>query len=415
MGDRDDPSAYRNALSGDAARGRPIRILQIGKHFFPDRGGIETVTRNISETLIAHNIQADVLCTAERSGAYPELDTPYKLIRCPKGMGIGGNKSVSLSFIRQVAKLSRHYDAALVHMPNPVAAAAVTAFWRKPIIQLWHADIPQRLVRTLTGPLDYALTRKSEVVIGPTPIHLEASHRADFIVPKGVVLGFPVPRPAPLATSEPSAIGKRVQAFLNGRKCSLSIGRLVPYKGFDVLIDAAADFGPDLAAVIVGNGPLHQELSDRIAAKGLSDKVMLTGTVNDEELVELLGMAHIGCMPSVTSAEMYGLAQVDVLAFGKPLVSTKIARSGVSFVNKHGTTGLVVEPGDAPALAEALNRLVSDEALHETLSRGAAKSFAEDHDPGPIGRRYATLIRQVVNAAAQPVSASGKPAAVTLG
>ena len=375
-----------------------IRLLQLAKHFYPDTGGIETVTQSISEMLRAHGISADVLCTATRDD-YPQLDTPYRIIRCRPDIRFGRNKNLSFDYIRRVRALSESYDLALIHMPNPVAVAAALAFWKKPIIQLWHADIPQRPIRMLSAPLDRALTSRTAAVIGPTPAHLKTSHRASILMPKGVVIGYPFDRsrlPWPTGTSEAAT---QVRAFVGTRKMSLSIGRLVPYKGFDVLIEAARDFEDKVAAVIVGGGPLLNDLRAKIRACGVEDRVMLTGSIDDAALADLLDLAHVGCMPSVTAAEMYGVAQVEAMAFGKPVVSTRLLRSGVSYINKHDVTGLVVEPGDRQALADALKRLADDRLLYRRLAEGAAASFAADHDIGPISLAYAELIRRVVGRA----------------
>lgn len=372
-----------------------IKLLQLAKHFSPDTGGIETVTQSISEILPVHGISADVLCTAT-GRAYPPADLPYRVIRCQPTLRFGGNKDVSLDYMRQVRALSPAYDLALIHMPNPVAVAAALAAWKKPIILLWHADIPQRAIRALCTPLDRAVARRSAAIIGPTPVHLETSYRAAAILPKGVVIGYPFDRTRlPPATGR-SEVAARVRAFVRERKMALSIGRLVPYKGFDVLIEAARDFDGKVTAVVVGGGPLLESLQAKIAAEGLEHSVLLTGPIGDDALADLLDIAHMGCMPSVTAAEMYGVAQVEAMAFGKPVVSTRLERSGVSYVNKHEVTGLVVEPGDAPALARALKQLADDPALYRRLAAGAAASFAADHDIGPIGRRYADLIRDVV-------------------
>ena len=383
-----------------------IRLLQLGKHFFPDTGGIETVTQSISEMLPAHGIEADVLCTA--TGAdYPPFDPPYRVIRCAPTFRFGRNKNVSLDYMRKVRALRDDYDVALVHMPNPVAVLAARAWWTKPIIQLWHADIPQRAIRALSAPLDHALLRRTAAVIGPTPVHLETSYRAAALLPRGIVIGYPFDRtrlPAPTGKSEVAA---KVRALAGKRRVALSIGRLVPYKGFDVLIEAAKAFDGKLISVIVGGGPLLGELQAKIEATGVADRVMLTGPIDDADLADLLDLAYMGCMPSVTAAEMYGVAQVEAMAFGKPVVSTRLERSGVSYVNKHDITGLVVEPGDVAALAEALKRLVDDAALYRRLAAGAAASFAADHDIGPISQAYAQLIRRVVAEGRAP---AGNPA-----
>ena len=96
---------------------------------------------------------------------------------------------------------------------------------------------------------------------------------------------------------------------------------------------------------------------------------------------------------------MYGVAQVEAMSFGLPVVSTRLPRSGVSYVNRHNETGLVVEPYDIEALASALNQLSSDEKLYERLSVGAFQSYQNDHAIAPVSRKYADLITEVVHSA----------------
>src|SRR3712207_1964424 len=134
-------------------RMRDLRLLQIGKHFPPDTGGIETVMYGISNALQLEGIRADVLCFGITGRAYPPLDLGYEVVRASPTMQVG-NKVVSIEFIRKLRALEHDYDAALLHLPNPVAALGVIAYWRKPLILLWHADVPQPYVRKLLAPLD---------------------------------------------------------------------------------------------------------------------------------------------------------------------------------------------------------------------------------------------------------------------
>ncbi len=372
-----------------------MKLLQVAKFFNPDTGGIETVTEQISEMLVDHGISADVLCTT-LNGDYNEIHRNYKVIRCASNVGVG-NKRFSVQYLRYIKDMSHDYDCALVHMPNPFAALAMLLFWKKPIVLLWHADTPQKWVRLLAGWVDRKIASRSVRVIGPTPIHLKESYIADYLLPAGVVIPYPFnAKRLPQATGV-SKIALDVRKWARGRKLAIAIGRVVPYKGFDVLIDAAARFDEKLAAIIVGGGALLDKHRETIRSSGVADRIMCVGAVSDQELADLLSMASIGCMPSVSAAEMYGVAQVEAMSFHMPVVSTRLARSGVSYVNRNYETGLVVEPRDANELAAAMNILVSDAALYDRLSKGAYRSFEQDHALAPVSQRYADLIRDVVS------------------
>ena len=371
---------------------RLLRVLQIAKHFDPDTGGIETVTRNISEMLLSENIQADVLCT-EVAGPYVERDREYRVIRC-KANAAFGNKRLSLRYVTEGWRLQKEYDCAIVHLPNPLGVA-VALSWNKPVISLWHADIPQRAIRHLSAPFDRMLLRKSAAIIGPTPVHLDGSVHASLMGTQRVVIPYPFDRSTVPPPNGASAFAERLREFRRGRPMAISIGRLVPYKGFDVLIAAARSFGERLCCLVVGSGPLQEDLHAKVRSAGLQEHILFAGAVTSQELGEALANARFGCMPSVTAAEMYGMAQLECMAVGLPMVSTNIERSGVPYVNKHQVTGLIVEPSDPQALAAAMLRMAEDEDLWLRLSKGARESIAKDHEISRIARKYSQLLRRV--------------------
>lgn len=375
---------------------RPLRVLQIAKHFEPDTGGIETVTRNISEMLLARGIQADVLCT-EVSGPYVEDSRGYRVIRC-KANASFGNKRFSFGYIVEGVRLQKSYDCAILHIPNPLGVA-VALGWRKPVIPLWHADIPQKLIRKLSTPFDKLLLRKSPTVIGPTPIHLESSHLANSIGANRSIIPLPFDPSTVPSPNEAPDFAKKLRDFRRGRAMSISVGRLVPYKGIDILLEASKEFDDNLCVLIVGTGPLEHDLKAAIRNSGLENRVFLAGGLSKAELGEAFAQAKIGCLPSVSAAEMYGMVQLECMHAGLPMVSTNIERSGVSYVNKHEITGLIVEPSDPKPLAAAMLRLVNDEKLWNRLSQGAQQAVARDHNISSVAERYDRMIREVVGQA----------------
>jgi len=150
------------------------------------------------------------------------------------------------------------------------------------------------------------------------------------------------------------------------------------YKGFDVLIEAAAALPEDCVVLIGGDGPLLEQFRAMVVARGLADKVHLLGHVPDHELESHFEACDIFCMSSTVRAEAYGVAMLEAMMMGKPAVASDIAGSGVPWVNRHGETGLNVPAGDAAALAGALRRLVDDEPLRRRMGTEARKRY-EDH------------------------------------
>lgn len=162
----------------------------------------------------------------------------------------------------------------------------------------------------------------------------------------------------------------------------VSVGRLVEKKGFADLVDACAVLrraGRDFSCQIVGAGPLEGELRARIAAKGLSDVVELTGPATQDEVMRLLRGAAVFAAPCVVGADgnRDGLPTVllEAMALGVPCVSTPV--TGIPEAIADGETGLLVAEHDAPGLAGALGRLLDDELLRVRLAR-AARARVED-------------------------------------
>lgn len=380
---------------------KSFKLLQISKHFDPDRGGIETVTGALGEALRAEGITADVLCMGLKGHVYPPVARRHKVVRCAPDLQLG-NKTLSLGYMREVARLQPEYDAALLHLPNPVGMLAALTFWRKPLFLLWHADIPQPRVRMLLAPMDRLAIKRSARVIVPTPIHASGSTFAVEMAGKTAVAPYPFDRSRLSVAALDSSDRCRLDGFIGKRRLVLAVGRLVAYKGFNNLVAAAAALPADMVVVIVGTGGLHDALAAQVEALGLNDRILLAGQCGDSELSALFARAEVFCLPSITNAEMYGIVQVEALAAGVPIVSTSIPHSGVIWVNRNEVSGLVVPPGDSDALARAINRIAGDPALHARLAAGAHRLFDEEHDLARAGARYASIIRSALGDRSQP-------------
>jgi rhamnosyl/mannosyltransferase len=171
----------------------------------------------------------------------------------------------------------------------------------------------------------------------------------------------------------------------------LFVGRLVYYKGLHVLLEAAREW-PGMI-VIAGDGPLEPTLRAQAAALGLGDRVQFAGRVPDEELPAYYQACDAFVLPSIARTEAFGVVQVEAMAAGLPVVSTRLP-TGVPWVNQDGVSGIVVTPDDASALGEALGRLGRDRDLRERLAAGARQRaealFSRD--------RMVRIFRDVVEA-----------------
>lgn len=174
----------------------------------------------------------------------------------------------------------------------------------------------------------------------------------------------------------------------------ISVGRLAQQKGYSVLIEAAAvvlSHVPEAHFLIVGEGELKQTLQDQAAALGLAEAIHFLGRRSDVD--RLLGAADLFASSSLWE----GLPTVllEAMAAGLPIVATDV--SGTRELIEDGVTGLRVAPGDAPALAAAIVRLLREPALGATLTEQAAlrvQAFSVDRVADEHLRIYQALLTQ---------------------
>jgi glycosyltransferase involved in cell wall biosynthesis len=126
----------------------------------------------------------------------------------------------------------------------------------------------------------------------------------------------------------------------------------------------------DADLVLIGRGPLESRLRELVAASGITSRVTFVAPPDDAELCAWYRAADVFCLPSVARSEAFGLVQIEAHAAGTPVVSTQLP-TGVPYANLDGVTGLIVPPGDAPALGDALTRLLSNDELRTRLGKQA--------------------------------------------
>ena len=207
------------------------------------------------------------------------------------------------------------------------------------------------------------------------------------------VAPFGLPAQRLVATPAVLRRAAELRAARAGRGIVLFVGRLVYYKGVDVLVRAM--LGVDADLVLIGRGPLEAELRALAAANGSAARVTFLAPQGDDELFAWYHAADVLCLPSVARSEAFGLVQIEAHAAGTPVVSTALP-TGVPFANPDGVTGLIVPPGNVSALATALNRLLDDDELRARLGGQAqARARREFTVPRMVARTLAVYAEAV--------------------
>ena len=188
----------------------------------------------------------------------------------------------------------------------------------------------------------------------------------------------------------------------------LSVGRFVEKKGFDHLIEACAllrDAGVAFGCLIVGErGSAYEGMKRLIEQRGLVDRVRLKSAVTQDELRRIYAGARVFALPCQVMADgdRDGFPNVlaEAMAMGVPVVSTRI--SGIPELIDDGVHGLLVEPRDAAALAEALRCVLEDDRLHARLARDGRERIVERFDSRRTTVALHTLFTQQLRARTAP-------------
>lgn len=351
-----------------------MNILQLGK-FYPLKGGVEKVMYSLMAGLSQNKVNCDMMCAAAAGGRHGtrRLNDNARLICC-RSLGKVKATMISPEMIWKLRRECARYDIIHIHYPDPMAALALfLSGYKGRVIVHWHSDIlKQRRLLRLLMPLQRWLLHRAEMVVGTTPVYLRQSPYLRHVQEKTRCL------PIGIDGLSPSTEGvERIRRLCGGRKIIFSIGRLVEYKGFRYLIDAARYLDDSYVVLIGGEGPLREQLQAQIVAEGLTDKVCLLGRVPDDELADYFGACELYCLSSIYRTEAFAIVQVEAMSCGKPVVATTISGSGVSWVNQSGYSGLNVEPCSSLELARAIKDVCDDPQTYDSFSRQARRRFEQ--------------------------------------
>ena len=352
-------------------------IVHFGKYYFPDAGGIESVTKSLARGAVASGHTVSVVCFEKKTANSDEVIDGVRIIRTPITK-MTASQPLGVKYFLQCLKAAKNSDVVHLHVPNMLGALCALFIGKRPrLLVHWHSDVINKgLLGKILRPLESALLRCADCIVVTSQVYADASETLRPYKDKIAVvpIGVADSKHAGVYSDLPTSI----DALIYGKKIILAVGRLVPYKGFKVLIDAAKHLSDDSVAVIVGGGPLQQELQQGIELAGVKDRVVLAGRLSDAALHTLFERAMLYCLPSTNRAEAFGVVLLEAMTYGLPIVATDIPGSGVPWVNQHGSSGLNVPVGDPVALAEACNQILASSELRGRLSEGARQRFVDD-------------------------------------
>ena len=345
-----------------------MRIAHVFKDANPPvAAGITRYMADLAAASVARGADVDLYVAGvkhTRSEQRPDGVTIHRFAEAGRAL------SMPLSW--SLAEATRRLDADVVHLhsPNPIAELGVLANRNDPaVVVSFHAQLgKQRFLDPVYGPVQRRLMRRARAVLAASQMLVDAP---ELSAASGRVRLAPYGVSPRMLDAQPGRPRR-----LDGPLRLLFVGRLVYYKGIEVLLDAMREV-EDVVLTVYGDGPLRDVVTQRTQSDpALCGRVTLVHDGDDNVVRSAHKQHDVVVLPSVSRAEAFGLSMAEAMANGLPAISTRLG-TGTDWVNLDGQTGLVVAPGDTTALARAIETL-KDDTLRHRLAGGALRRAREE-------------------------------------
>jgi phosphatidyl-myo-inositol dimannoside synthase len=306
--------------------------------------------------------------------------------RVPDHGRLRGGASARLNLAALRLALSFRPDVTIsLHIVTSPAAVAIRRIVGAPIVQYFHAEE----IGAKPALAAFAV-RQADEVIAVSP------YTAGLITATGSI-------PASMTLISPGVdIPSDSTPLTCDRPTFLTISRIAErYKGHDVLVRALPLVRakvPSVEWIVIGDGPLRAGVEQLASAYAVADSIQFLGSVSDEQRDSWLRRADLLAMPSRLPGgglpgEGFGIVYLEAGAYAKAVVAGNVG--GAADAVADGESGVLVDPTDSVAVAEAITRLLLDRELAERLGRGGQRRAQDSAWPTVIERVEAMLLEQL--------------------
>ena len=360
---------------------KKIRILHVTKGFYPELiGGIETFIDTICIGL-KDQCEFGIFCLGNKTHEYRYKN--IKVYKFRKSFEIS-SCPFSLEAIIQFKKILKNYDIIHYHYPYPFMDILNLFSGDKKKIVTYHSDIvKQKILNIFYHPLKLFFLNSMNKIIVSSQQYLSTSKDLKNYKKKIKIINFGI-----------NKIKVKANNNLKKQKYILFVGSLRYYKGLNVLIEAAKKIRSKI--FICGKGKDLTQLM-HLKNKLQLNNVFFLGYVSEKYKSELLKHCELFVLPSNARSEAFGIAILEAMSYGKPIISCKIG-SATSYINKNNLTGYVVEPNNPNLLSKKINYLLDrkNSKIKSYFSKNSYQRFSNFFTSKKMSLNYLKIYNNLI-------------------
>lgn len=373
-------------------------MLQVCPFFAPHHGGVETHVEMVAVELVRRGHDVTVL-TSQHDRSLPEQETTASGIHVVRSRTWGTYFATPLAVgtSRSLRTLPRP-DVVHMHYPPPVTSYLVARDlrkWRVPTCLTYHCDL------YLEGWVGHTATRVYQSLFLPPTLAVAQRiivHTASYGKTSRALQGRSLDViPSLVDTDRFSPRGDdpelRRKLGAEGKAVVLFVGRLVSHKGVEDLLISLDHLPKEALLVVVGEGPRREDLEGDARERGVADRVRFVGAPPDEEIPRYHALSSVVVLPSQNRLEGFGLAIVEAMASGRPVVVADLP--GVRELITEGEDGLLAEPLLPEDLANKCAQLLADPERARRLGENARATALKKYRVGVVVDQLEALYRQL--------------------
>ena len=366
-------------------------------------GGTEIAAYNLAINMANRCNEIEVFTTSIDSQESIEIYPNMRIHRNPTSFKIA---SANASF--KLIYKPLNYDLDIVHAHSPIPYSDLPALLyskrkKVPFILTYQFDGQETGGSFMRNAGVYVYNKffinkvldSADVIIATTESYANESPFLRGYKDKIVIIpnGINIEEVTTSHTQEEcrSILGLAVDAHI-----ILFFGSLVPYKGPKILLKAfkmVKNKFPKAKLIFAGRGEMLDELSEQAMKLDVVDDVIFTGFVEEEKKSLYFKAADIFCLPSTTMAESFGIANLEAMASGIPIVASNLG--GIPDIVKNGENGLLIEPGNVQNLADELIYLLNNVDMRKKLGDNGRK-LVENFSWDKIAMKTEQLYRDIL-------------------